>query len=200
MKVARITGLFAALLLLAACVTINIYFPAAQAEEAAERIVNDILGKEQQPETSDDDKGALLMPGTEPSLGIALLDFLIPSAQAATPDFNVDTPKIRSIQAGMKKRHQSLTSYYASGAIGYTRDALVGIRDTSAIPLKERNRVKKLVAADNKDRNALYQAIADANGHPEWEPEVRATFMKKWVKGAESGWWYQDDGGSWKHK
>jgi uncharacterized protein YdbL (DUF1318 family) len=142
----------------------------------------------------------VLLPRTQRSLAGLVLDFLVPGAQAATPDFNVDTPKIRSIQASMKKRHQSLIPYYASGAIGYTKDALVGIRDASAIPLKERNRVKKLVAGDNSDRNALYQAIADANGHPEWEPEVRATFAEKWVQKAESGWWYQDSAGSWEQK
>jgi uncharacterized protein YdbL (DUF1318 family) len=200
MKVARITGLFTALLLLAACVTINIYFPAAEADEAAEKIVKDILGKKEQPAAPAEDKGAMLPPQTERSLAAAVVDFLIPSAQAATPDFNVDTPKIRGIQASMRKRHQSLIPYYTSGAIGYTGAALVAVRDASAVPLKERNRMKKLVAGDNKDRNALYKAIADANGHPEWEPEVRATFAKKWVQEANSGWWYKDGGGAWKQK
>jgi uncharacterized protein YdbL (DUF1318 family) len=200
MKVARITGLFTALLLLAACVTINIYFPAAQADEAAEKIVNDILGKEQQPDAAADDKGAMLLPSAERSLAVAVLDFLVPPAQAASPDFNVNTPQIRGIQASMKKRHPSLAPHFASGAVGYTRDALVAIRDASAIPLKARNRVKKMVAADNKDRNALYQAIANANGHPEWEPEVRSTFTKKWIQKAKAGWWYQDGGGAWKQK
>jgi uncharacterized protein YdbL (DUF1318 family) len=200
MKVARTTGLFAALLLLAACVTINIYFPAAEADEAAEKIVKDILGKEEQPAPPAEDKGAMLPQRTDRSFVGLALDFLIPPAQAATPDFNVDTPKIRGIQASMRKRHQSLNPYYASGAIGYTQNGLLGIRKASAVPLKERNRMKKLVAGDNKDRNALYKAIANANGHPEWEPEVRATFAKKWVQEANSGWWYQDASGAWKQK
>jgi hypothetical protein len=200
MKVARITGLFATLMLLAACVTINIYFPAAEADEAAEKIVKDILGKDEQPVPPAEDKGVMVPQRTERSFVGLALDFFIPSAQAATPDFNVDTPKIRGIQASMRKRHRSLTPYYASGAIGYSRNALLRIRDASAVPLKERNRMKKLVAADNKDRNALYKAIANANGHPEWEPEVRATFAKKWVQEAHSGWWYQDGSGNWKQK
>jgi uncharacterized protein YdbL (DUF1318 family) len=162
--------------------------------------VNDILGKEQQPDAAAEDKGAMLMPRTERSLAVVVLDFLVPPAQAASPDFNVNTPEIRSIQARMKNRHPSLAPHFSSGAVGYTRDALVAIRDASAIPLKARNRVKKMVAADNKDRNALYQAIANANGHPEWEPEVRSTFTKKWIQKAKAGWWYQDGGGAWKQK
>jgi len=57
-----------------------------------------------------------------------------------------------------------------------------------------------LLAAENKDRESLYQAIANANGHPEWEPDVRATFAKKWVSRANSGWWYQTSKGKWKQK
>ncbi len=41
---ATMVFLFSMLLTLTACVTINVYFPAAQAEAAAERIVDDILG------------------------------------------------------------------------------------------------------------------------------------------------------------
>ncbi len=201
MRVMRITGLFTALLLLAACVTINIYFPAAQAEQAAEEMIQDILGKkDQQTAPPADDKGALLPTRTDRSFASIALDFLIPSAHAASPDFNVDTPEIRALQASMKKRHSSLAPYYANGAIGYTQDALVGIHDASVIPLKERARVQKLVAGENSDRDALYRAIANANGYPEWEADVRATFAKKWVQEAGAGWWYQDENGAWKQK
>ena len=196
MKLIKITGLFFGLSLLVACVTINIYFPAAQAEEAAERIVDDILGEKQ----PGDDKGAALEPRKEHQFIAGLLNFLIPTAAAAQPDFNVNTPGIRSLQAAMKKRNSSLTKHYSSGAIGFTRDALITLRDPSAVPLKERNRVKKLVAADNRDRNGLYQAIADANGHPEWEPEVRATFARTWAQKAAKGWWYQTTGGQWRQR
>jgi uncharacterized protein YdbL (DUF1318 family) len=199
MRIAKLSSLMASILLLAACVTINIYFPAAEAEEAAEKIVDDILGKEGAAPPAED-KGALLQRNIQREFAAAVLDFFIPAAQAAQPDFNVDTPKIRKLQAKMNKRHKSLKSHFSSGGIGYTRDALIGFHDASAISLKSRNKVKKLVSADNKDRNALYRAIADANGHPEWEAEVRATFAKKWVDRAKRGWWYQDSKGRWKQK
>lgn len=195
----KIGGGLLAMLLLSACVTINIYFPAAQAEQAAERIVEDILGKEKPP-AAGDDKGAALEPRSHGGYAALILDFFVPAAQAATPDFNVDTPQIRKLQAAMKQRHGQLKPYYRSGAIGFTRDARVAVRDASAIPLKVRNRVKKLVAAESRDRDALYRAIAAANGHPEWEPEIRATFARTWVQKADAGWWYQDSAGRWQQK
>ena len=196
MKLIRATGMFAGLMLLAACVTINIYFPAAQAEEAAEQIVDDILGEQ----SSAKDKGAAV--GVIHTRGFAarMIDVLIPSAHAAQPDFNVDTPEIRKLQARMKQRHQSLRAYYESGAIGFGNDAQVKMRDASAVPLRERNRVKGLVREENADRNALYKAIARANGHPEWETDVRSTFARVWVDKAGRGWWYQNASGSWKQR
>jgi hypothetical protein len=35
--------------LIAACVTINVYFPAAAAEKAADKIIEDVWGKDQAP-------------------------------------------------------------------------------------------------------------------------------------------------------
>ena len=61
-------------------------------------------------------------------------------------------------------------------------------------------RVQQLVAEENRDRNALYAEIARANGHPEWESEIRSTFARRWVDNAPGGWWYQDAAGVWKRK
>lgn len=201
MKAFKTPVLLASLLLLAACVTINIYFPSAQAEEAAERIVDDILGTQKQDKNPiDEDKGARLEPAVEASFANQLLELIIPSAQAAQPNFNINTPGIRKLQASMKKRNNSLKRYYATGGIGFTKNALVSIHDASVIPLKERNKAKKLVSAENKDRNALYKAIAKANGHPEWEADVRTTFARTWVQKASAGWWYQTSKGKWKKR
>jgi uncharacterized protein YdbL (DUF1318 family) len=55
------------------------------------------------------------------------------------------------------------------------------------------------VADDNRDRKAVYREVAVANGHPEWESQIRNVFAKQWVDSARSGWWYQS-GGGWKQK
>ncbi|MET0101585.1 MAG: YdbL family protein [Sedimenticola sp.] len=199
----KLSTAVATLLILAACVTINIYFPAAQAEEAAEKIVDEILGEDaddKSGEKADDNSASLGSDLQTYRIASAVVDFFIPQAQAAQPDFNVNTPAIRKLRASMKSRHRSLAPYYKSGAIGFTRDALVAVHKASAISLKDRNKVKKLVAAENRDRNALYQSIAEANGHPEWEPDVRAVFAKTWAREAGRGWWYQNTRGQWKQK
>ncbi|MES9843072.1 MAG: YdbL family protein [Candidatus Sedimenticola sp. 6PFRAG5] len=206
MRMIKLTTAFATLLILAACVTINIYFPAAQAEEAAGRIVDEILGEDNDAQPNDeapkgDDNSANLpLSGQAYQFASGIVDIFIPQAHAAQPDFNVNTPKIRKLRASMKSRHKSLSPYYRSGAIGFTRDALVAVHNASAISLKDRNKVKKLTSAENRDRNALYQSIAEANGHPEWEPDVRAVFAKTWAREAGKGWWYQNSKGQWKQK
>ena len=203
MNVIKLGSALAILIFLAACVTINIYFPAAQAEEAAERIVDDILGNEKQgkekPDTEKKQGASLERPMLQQLAG-TLLDVLIPTAHAAQPDFNASSPAIRKLQASMKQRNSALVPHYSSGAVGFTRDAMIAVRDAEAISLRDRNRVESLVRAENRDRSALYQAIAEANGHPEWEPEIRATFARTWVDRASGGWWYQNSSGKWVRK
>jgi uncharacterized protein YdbL (DUF1318 family) len=60
--------------------------------------------------------------------------------------------------------------------------------------------MKKLVADENRDRAALYREIARANGHPEWEKDVRSTFARVWQEEARRGYWIQLGNGSWKQK
>jgi uncharacterized protein YdbL (DUF1318 family) len=199
MKIMRITPTLGLFWLLTACVTINIYFPAAEAQEAAEQIVEDILsGPAEEPPAGEPQSGLPPAPGVR--LVGQILDFLIPPAEAATPNFSVDTPEIRKLQASMKSRHGSLRGFYDSGAIGFTRDALVAVRDDSKVGLKQRTQLNKLVAAENADRNRMYQAIAKANNHPEWEPDVRETFARTWIEQAAPGWWYQNAAGKWQQK
>jgi uncharacterized protein len=188
--------------LVAACVTINVYFPAAAAEKAADKIIEDVWGKDQAPAaTPQPDKTSSLAPQAQRVLFAAVgavLDFVIPAAHAQA-DLDVATPEIRAITASMEGRHGSLAPYYASGAIGLTADGMVEVRDQNAIPLPERNQARQLVAEENKDRAALYAAIAKANAHPEWEADIRETFAKRWIAKAQAGWWYKDAGG-WKQK
>ncbi len=191
---------------LAACVTINVYFPAAAAEKAADRIIGDVIGKssEAAPAVKEPPTGSL--EESAPRLGNRLLAgldqvlrVLVAPAQAAAPDLDVSSATIRQITDSMKARHATLAKYYDGGAIGYTADGLIDVRDANAIALAERNSVRKAVADENRDRAALYAEIAKANGHPEWQPDIRATFAKRWVANAKAGWYY-NDGSGWKQK
>lgn len=200
------TGL-AALALLAGCVTINVYFPAVAAERAADRIIEDVWGpqaRDGEESGSNDESGDEGERGAlEPALRLAvgLLDLVVPPARAADePDIDISSPAIREIVASMEKRHAALRPYYESGAIGLDRDATIEIRDLGAVPLPERTRLRKLVSEENADRNALYREIAVANGHPEWEDRIRATFAERWIDKARSGWYYRGGNGDWVRK
>lgn len=132
----------------------------------------------------------------------ALLNLLIPAAEAqASPNLDVSGPEIRAVTASMQQRFGQLQKYFASGVIGLTTDGLVAVRDQNAVPLAERAVVTRLVTEDNRDRETLYAELAKANKHPEWEPDIRRTFARRWVeRGAQGGWYYQDAGGKWVQK
>lgn len=243
---------FLALVLLSACVTVNVYFPAAAAEQAADRIIDAVTAqpggaKPKEPESSTTPQtppNSRLTPdggigtqrsgfrldgsqseggspqresqpseahaaGSRPSesqpllaAAGALLDLLIPVAEAqAAPNLDISDPQIRAVTGSMQQRFGELKKYFDSGVIGLTQDGQVAIRDPNAIALSERATVSRLVAEDNRDRATLYAELARANKHPEWEPDIRRTFARRWVeRGAQPGWYYQDVGGNWVRK
>lgn len=189
-------------LLLSACVTINVYFPAAEAKEAAREFVEKVIDQADKVEVKQAPAGGG---------GMAMLqgrfDFDpwmlvgIGSAQAqSAPDITIKTPAIQAIQARMESRFDaSLRGGFDSGALGFTADGMVAVRDAGKLELKDRVAVNAAVADDNRDRKAVYREIAVANGHPEWEAQIREVFARQWVASAKAGWWYQS-GGAWKQK
>ncbi len=186
--------------LISACVTINVYFPAAAAEKAADRIIEEVWGKEKDKEQSSQTSESPRVVQRQSLLLIrGLIEFLLPSAQAQQADLDISSPSINAIKNRMQGRHEQLKPFYDSGAIGLTPDGLVSVRDPKAVSLADRPRLNSLVADENRDRNALYAEIARANGRPEWEQGIRDTFARRWVENARSGWWYQTSGG-WKQK
>lgn len=201
----------AASLLLSACVTINVYFPAAEAKEAAkefvEKVINDTAPAAQPPgggmalqtapaSSKIKSRFAFELPAFDPLMFIGIA----PAYAQGQPDFNIQTPAIQAIQSRMEQRFDSqLRPHFDSGALGFTEDGLVVVRDAAAIALKDRVPVNTAVADENRDRKAVYREIAVANNHPEWEGQIRTVFAKQWVDSAKSGWWYQR-GGAWKQK
>jgi uncharacterized protein YdbL (DUF1318 family) len=184
-------------LLLAACVTINIYFPAAAAEKVADEIIKDIQDNRPQaiPPKSDSSEQQIVLLQW---LGAAI-SYLIAPAQAADADLAIDSAEIRQLRASLETRFASLQPLYAAGTIGIQKDGLLAVRDFASVSLKNRNQITKLVSAENADRQKLYKAIANANGHPEWAEQIQATFAERWISNAQAGWWYQSSGG-WKQK
>ncbi len=185
-------------LALCACVTINVYFPAAEAREAAREFVENVIGDEAQPAPppSGDGGMALRQPRFDPWMLLG-----IGSAHAQSqPDITIRTPAIQAIQSRMESRFNStLRAHFDSGALGFAGDGTIVVRDAASLAIKDRVAVNAAVADDNRDRKAVYREIAVANGHPEWESQIRDVFARQWIASARPGWWYQQ-GGAWKQK
>jgi len=194
-------------LLLSACVTINVYFPAAEAKEAAREFVEKVIDEADKVEIKDSSKdgGGMAMlrqrfdfdvRGFDPRVLVG-----IGSAQAqGAPDISIKTPAIQAIQSRMESRFNgSLRKGFDSGALGFTSDGLITVRDAGKLELKDRVAMNAAVADDNRDRKAVYREVAVANGHPEWEGQIRDVFARQWVDSARPGWWYQS-GAGWKQK
>lgn len=199
--------------LLAACVTVNVYFPAAAAEKAADQIIDTVTGQSgssqpqgsnqsQKPQSSTQQPASFADGASSILLAAAgnLLELLVPAANAqGAPNLDVNTPEIRAVTGSMQARFGQLKPYMDSGAVGLTADGHVEVRDANVVPLAERAKVKGLVAEENRDRDTLYAEIAKGNGHPEWKSDIQSTFARRWIERAPAGTYYQD-GSGWKQK
>lgn len=199
----RWTTMPLAALALTACVTINVYFPAAEAKEAAREFVEKVIDnadkveiRQAPPADSDGGGMAFSLPAFDPLILIGIA----PAHAQGAPDITIRTPAIQAIQARMESRfNATLRAGFDAGALGFTDDGLVTVRDASKLELKDRVAINAAVADDNRDRKAVYREVAVANNHPEWEPQIRDVFARQWIDSARPGWWYQS-GGSWKQK
>ena len=117
-----------------------------------------------------------------------------------TPDITIRTPAVQAIQSRMEQRFNgTLRPHFDSGALGFGGNGQIVVRDASQLPIRDRVAINAAVADDNRDRQAVYREIAVANGHPEWEAQIRDVFARQWIASARPGWWYQQ-GGSWQQK
>ena len=99
-----------------------------------------------------------------------------------------------------QRQRQHLNAWFDAGAIGFSNDGFVSIRDRAAVPLNERRSLEAVVAEENRERAAVYREIAVANGHPEWEGDIQKTFAAEWARNARPGWYFQDASGNWQQK
>lgn len=186
------------LFILLSCVTINIYFPAAAVEKAADQIVQETWGdKEAEPAPEKGDKEGLLAP-VKRFAGVIVGTS---TAYAQEADINVTTPAIRALKASIANRSGSIKPYMDTGNVGIGANGLLVVRNTDGLSLKDKATVTRLVDAENKDRTALYREIAEANGFsPDRIADIQRIFAASWIKQARGGWWIQSGGGAWTQK
>lgn len=184
-------------LLLNACVTVNIYFPAAAVERAADQIVKETWGGAPAEPVKKEEPQSWI---SKPAAALVMFRF-VGEAHAQEADINVSNPAIRALKDSIKRRSELLKPYMDRGNVGISRDGLLSVRATEGLSLKERAEVQQLVDAENRDREALYVEIAKANDIArESVPKIKAIFAKSWIEQARPGWWIQDAQGNWRKK
>jgi len=184
---------FFCLILVASCVTVNIYFPAAEVQKAADKIVDDVRQEEKAPP-----KPASHL--YQQFQGLRALGLGVNAAHAQV-NVDVSTPAIRALKASMQNRFPQLKPFYDRGAVGENNNGLVEVRGTGGLNLQEQARVNQLVDQENKDRTGLYREIMTANKFgPESLPQIQRIFANSWRGNSQPGWWVQNDQGQWAKK
>jgi len=178
-----------------ACVTVNIYFPAAKVEKAAEEIVKEV--RQQSPKNEQKLKKE---EKSSPESELHKWQF-VNCAYAQEGVLQVSTASIRALKTSIKKRFPNLVSYFQRGIIGENNRGLLEIKSWQGVSLAKRAKVKQLVEAENKDRMSLYQEVAKNMGiDPSQLGKVQKIFAKQWQKTAPSGTWIQTEEGKWVRK
>lgn len=188
---------FGFMIVFAACVTVNIYFPAAAIQKAADEIVDDVRGtgdqKQPQPEEKKNDKQSGIID--------SIRQFAGPKEAYAQINVEVSTPAIRSLKQAMKDNFPQLKPFYDRGAIGENNMGLVEQRDAGSLNLKEKADLNRFVGQENNNRNALYSEIMRANKlGADSLPKIQRLFANSWRDKSQPGWWIQNDGGGWEKK
>jgi uncharacterized protein YdbL (DUF1318 family) len=195
-KIIKTAG-FLTVFLIASCVTVNIYFPAAEVQKAADKIVEDVRTK-----TNDVQKETAPAPKPSGLLNSLMRQFSLgPENAYGAMDINVSTPAIRGVRESMKNRFPQLKPFYDKGAIGENNMGFLDAKDTAGLNLQERSQLNKLIDQENRDRTALYSEIATANKlGSESVEQIKKIFANSWRDKSQAGWWVQDDKGSWAKK
>ena len=194
-------SILAFLALIAGCVTVNVYFPAAQVEKTAEKIVDEVYQDKKEPPARDPAEKPRSLIDEETIRGIVRLAGLGPAPAFAEEATTVSNAAIRGLKEQIGQRHQELLPYYQQGQVGITRDGFLEVRGTSGLGLPQVAALKRLVEADNASRRQLYEEVAKAlNLKPDQVSQVRKIFAKQWREKAQAGWAVQADDGQWGRK
>ncbi len=178
------------------CVTVNIYFPAAEVQKAADVIVEDVrqLDKKQEQKPQEQQKlNQYYQKLKKLSWGTA--------EAYAQIDIEVTTPAIRALKDSIKARFPQLKPFYDKGNVGESNTGFLENRDLGKMSLKEKADLSRLIEQENKDRKDLYVEIMKANKFgSDVLPQIQKIFANSWRDKSQSGWWIQKDSGEWEKK
>jgi uncharacterized protein YdbL (DUF1318 family) len=192
---------FLALAVLAACVTVNVYFPEAEVRDLSKQIEEEVR-KQAAQQTGEAPPAP--QPPPAPNPGTSMLDLLVGAtpAMAQVPQPEITNPAIRKIIDSRAARYNELRRYLDQGVLGENNKGLVEVRNLEALTdLKARADVQRLVKAENADRQELYKEIAAAkNVDLAQLPKIQETYAATLRQNAKAGDWIQQPDGNWVKK
>ena len=208
MKRSIVIGLGCAAVL-AACITINVYFPEAAVKELSQQIEDEVQKKAAGEATPTPESTPTPVAQSDGGAAESLLSYILSLGattayaaqdQVAAPE--ITNPAIRKIIDSRAARLDAINALKAEGVIGESNQALLVIRNLDAIQgLKERADAQRLVKDENADREQLFKEIAAAkNVDLAQLPQIRATYAETLREMAHPGDWLQLPDGTWEQK
>ncbi|MFZ0131889.1 MAG: DUF1318 domain-containing protein [Desulfobacterales bacterium] len=167
---------FVTILLIGACVTINIYFPAEKVESVAGKIVEDIRGPQPEGSPAPEQK----QQGFKRDRSV--FAFMVSTAWAEDIT-TVSNPAIRELKTRMKDRYAQLKPWFAAGVLKEGDDGYVAIAPSDTLSVRDKGMLRNLVAAENSDRKSLYLEVAKAlNIDAGQVDRIAGIFAGEWQK------------------
>ena len=147
-----------------ACVTVNVYFPEAAVQEAADKFVERVKKGEAKEEKKGKEGSFFWIPS------------LIGAAQAQERQIRIDFPEIRVAEAKLRESYQKLLPYFNTGTVTEGEDGY----------LKQRGLEPRMIGVFNQHndlRKQVYHKILQLNGLPTSESgRVGRIFGRSWRK------------------
>ena len=194
---------------LAACITINVYFPEAAVRELSQQIEEEVQktaagepapAPEPTPTPVAQPEGGAAESLLSCILSLGATTAYAAQDQVAAPE--ITNPAIRKIIDSRAARLAAVNALKAEGVIGENNQALIEVRNLEAVQgLRERADAQKVVKDENADREQLFKEIAAAkNVDLAQLPKIQATYAETLREKAKPGDWIQLPDGSWVQK
>jgi uncharacterized protein YdbL (DUF1318 family) len=197
----NLLALVLALTFASGCVTVNVNFPESAVQKASDDYVRDLYRTKEQsksttPKTSPTPVGdsAVVFPNQ-------FFNLMIPTAEAAEPAFNMNSPKLGALKDKMRENLSDVITQKKAGVLGETNEGHLVIHDSSKLQPLLKKKIENVVSADNSARDNLYAEIISSN-HLASDAlvGVRKSFSHSFQAESPSGTWVQGVDGSWSQK
>jgi hypothetical protein len=203
-RVAVLTGMLFFAMVSCMVITVNIYFPEKEVEEAFKALEKELMtpeGEKQEPK-----------PDAKPESSIKFE--LVTSAYAQEPGLSEKIaemmkkmPDVVNAYKEMGARIADIHKLADNGAVGIGNNGMLIFREEELLTPDQ----KKLVSAENENRktiiNGMAKAIIRINRAPENEQNLKQVmsqaverFASIRRESAKKGWWIQSPDGNWSRK